>query len=41
MLQVLVMKKIILEETMAWLSTLGGGYSSLGDFVVEHVSVRV
>ncbi|XP_064619479.1 uncharacterized protein LOC135482924 [Lineus longissimus] len=35
-LQVLVTKRMILEELMAWLSTLGGGYSSLGDFVVEH-----
>ncbi|XP_045171967.2 uncharacterized protein LOC123534008 [Mercenaria mercenaria] len=33
----LIRKRMILEETMAWLSTLGGGYSSLGDYF-EHFS---
>ncbi|ESO97981.1 hypothetical protein LOTGIDRAFT_103988, partial [Lottia gigantea] len=28
----LVRKRCELEENMAWLSTLGGGYSSLGDY---------
>lgn len=32
---VLVQKRMILEETMAWLSTLGGGYSSLGDYFLH------
>lgn len=35
-LQTLLCKRIILEETMAWLSTLGGGYSSLGDYFIAH-----
>lgn len=35
---VLVQKRMILEETMAWLSTLGGGYSSLGDYFRHFVS---
>ncbi|KAK3084903.1 hypothetical protein FSP39_021149 [Pinctada imbricata] len=29
-------KKAALEETMAWLSTLGGGYSALGDYFQHH-----
>jgi len=32
-------KRKILEETMAWLSTLGGGYSSLGDYFTQFVSI--
>ncbi|KAK6190861.1 hypothetical protein SNE40_002636 [Patella caerulea] len=31
-IQHLVAKRCQLEESMAWLSTLGGGYSSLGDY---------
>ncbi|KAL4223364.1 hypothetical protein ACF0H5_016834 [Mactra antiquata] len=31
----LARKRLILEETMAWLSTLGGGYSSLGDYFLS------
>ena len=27
----LVVKKMVLDEAMAWLNTLGGGYSALGD----------
>ncbi|KAH3884606.1 hypothetical protein DPMN_008589 [Dreissena polymorpha] len=38
-LEGLVKKREFLEETMAWLSTLGGGYSSLGDYF-RHFSVR-
>lgn len=35
-LEALLRKRAILEETMAWLSTLGGGYSSLGDYFIAH-----
>ncbi|KAJ8312260.1 hypothetical protein KUTeg_009633 [Tegillarca granosa] len=31
-----VVKKMILEEAMAWLSTLGGAYSALGDYFQFH-----
>ncbi|CAH8586568.1 unnamed protein product [Heterobilharzia americana] len=29
-----LVKSIVIEESMAWLSTLGGGYSSLGDQMI-------
>lgn len=32
----LLKKRVILEDTMAWLSTLGGAYSSLGDYFMTH-----
>ena len=28
-----------LEEAMAWMSTLGGAFSSLGDYFESHVSI--
>ncbi|XP_064612221.1 uncharacterized protein LOC135476204 [Liolophura sinensis] len=31
-----VVKRTQLEENMAWLSTLGGGYASLGDYFRHH-----
>ena len=34
----LVAKRQILEEVMSGLSTLGGAYSSLGDYFESHVS---
>ncbi|XP_052800208.1 uncharacterized protein F58A4.6-like isoform X2 [Mya arenaria] len=34
-LQCLGNKRLILEETMAWLSTLGGGFSALGDYFMS------
>ena len=37
-LESLLQKHVILDETMAWLSTLGGAYSSLGDYFHTHVS---
>lgn len=37
-INVLVHKRVILEEAMAWLSTLGGGFSSLGDHFSDAVS---
>lgn len=37
-INVLVHKRVILEEAMAWLSTLGGGFSSLGDHYSDAVS---
>ena len=33
----LLTKRILLEETMAWLSTLGGAHSSLGEYFTHHV----
>lgn len=37
-MQGLLIKKMHLEDAMAWLSTLGGAYSSLGDYFESHVS---
>lgn len=36
---VLVITRLHLEAVFAWLSTLGGAHSSLGEKFVEHVSV--
>ena len=33
----LVTKRMISEDAMAWLNTLGGGYSALGDYFEHHV----
>ena len=33
----LVIKRMILEDAMNWLSTLGGAYSALGDYFEHHV----
>ncbi|XP_041348101.1 uncharacterized protein LOC121367794 isoform X2 [Gigantopelta aegis] len=38
-LQCLVAKRQVLEEVMYWLSTLGGAYSSLGDYFESHAHV--
>ena len=35
----LVVTRLQLETVFAWLSTLGGAYSSLGEKFVEHVSL--
>ncbi|XP_046554567.1 uncharacterized protein LOC124263882 [Haliotis rubra] len=32
----LAVKRMLCEESMAWLSTLGGGYSALGDYYRVH-----
>lgn len=37
--QGLLIKKMHLEEAMAWLSTLGGAYSSLGDYYESHAII--
>ena len=37
--QGLLIKKMHLEEAMAWMSTLGGAFSSLGDYFESHVSI--
>ncbi len=37
-LEDLVVKCIVLDDAMNWLSTLGGGYSALGDYFTHHVS---
>ncbi|XP_033747503.1 uncharacterized protein LOC117332631 [Pecten maximus] len=31
-----MMRRVILDDAMNWLSTLGGGYSSLGDYFQHH-----
>jgi len=33
----LVMNRRELDDAMNWLSTLGGAYSSLGDYFIHHV----
>lgn len=35
------MKGVMLDDLMNWLSTLGGAYSSLGDYFLHHVSLCV
>ena len=37
-MQGMLIKRMQLEEAMCWLSTLGGAYSSLGDYYESHVS---
>ena len=37
----LLTKRMLLEETMAWLSTLGGAHSSLGEYFTPHVGQPV
>ena len=32
-----VWKRMLLDDAMSWLNTLGGGYSALGDYFVHHV----
>ncbi|XP_063396262.1 uncharacterized protein LOC134680902 [Mytilus trossulus] len=38
-MQGLLIKKMHLEDAMAWLSTLGGAYSSLGDYFESHAVI--
>ena len=35
-----VKKRSLLDDAMAWLNTLGGGYSALGDYFKHHVSYQ-